>query len=187
MLIATISGTLAALRAWLHRFDRLRHDAVVGGDHQHDDVGELGAAGAHRGERRVARRVEEGDDALVGFDVVRADVLGDAAGFAGGDLGAADVVEQRGLAVVDVAHDGDHRRTRSCSPCDFSTLRREQVRPRRRRLSALDRLVAELLDHQHRGVVVDDLVDGGHHAHLEQRLDHVAALQARASAPGRTR
>ena len=28
-----------------------------------------------------------------------------------GDAGAADVVEQRGLAVVDVAHDGDHRRT----------------------------------------------------------------------------
>ena len=27
------------------RLDRLRHDAVVGGDHQHDDVGHLGAAG----------------------------------------------------------------------------------------------------------------------------------------------
>ena len=43
------------------RFHRLRHDAVVGGDHQHDDVGDLGAAGAHRGERGVARRIDEGD------------------------------------------------------------------------------------------------------------------------------
>ncbi len=43
------------------RLDGLRHDAVVGGDHQHDDVGDLGAARAHRGEGLVARRVEEGD------------------------------------------------------------------------------------------------------------------------------
>jgi hypothetical protein len=28
-------------------FERLRHDAVVGRHHQHDDVGDLGAAGAH--------------------------------------------------------------------------------------------------------------------------------------------
>ena len=43
------------------RFDRLRHHAVIGGDHQHDDVGDLGAARAHRGEGRVARRIDEGD------------------------------------------------------------------------------------------------------------------------------
>ncbi|OUL03819.1 hypothetical protein B0X78_20760 [bacterium AM6] len=34
--------------------------------------------------------------------MVRTDVLGDAAGFAGGDLGATDVIQQRGLAVIDV-------------------------------------------------------------------------------------
>ena len=45
------------------RLDRLRHDLVVGRDDQDDDVGDLGAAGAHGGERLVARRVEEGDRA----------------------------------------------------------------------------------------------------------------------------
>ncbi len=35
-------------------------------------------------------------------------MLRDAAGFAGGYVGFADGVEQRSLAVVDVAHDGDH-------------------------------------------------------------------------------
>ena len=45
-------------------------------------------------------------------DVVRADVLRDAARFAGDDVRLADVVEQRRLAVVDVTHDGDDRRTR---------------------------------------------------------------------------
>ena len=43
------------------RLDRLRHDLVVGRDDEDDDVGHLGAAGAHGGERLVARRVEEGD------------------------------------------------------------------------------------------------------------------------------
>ena len=37
-------------------------------------------------------------------------MLRDAAGFAGDDIGLADRVEQRGLAVVDVAHDGDDGR-----------------------------------------------------------------------------
>ena len=48
----------------IDRLDRLRHHAVVGRDHQHDDVGDLGAARAHRGEGGVARRVDEGDLAV---------------------------------------------------------------------------------------------------------------------------
>ena len=70
----------------------------------------FGAAGAHRGERLVAGGVEEADRLAVVVDLVGADVLGDPAGLAGGDLGLADRVQQRGLAVVDVAHDRDHRR-----------------------------------------------------------------------------
>ena len=46
------------------------------------------------------------------LDLVGADVLGDPAGLAGDDVGVADLVEQRGLAVVDVAHDRDDRRPR---------------------------------------------------------------------------
>ena len=42
-------------------FHRLRHHAVIGGDHQHDDVGDLGATGTHGSEGGVARRVDEGD------------------------------------------------------------------------------------------------------------------------------
>ena len=93
---------------------RLRHDAVVGGDHQHHDVGHLGAALAHGGERLVARRVDERDLLAVGrHHLIGADVLGDAACLAGRNVGVADGVEQRGLAVVDVAHDGDDGRARA--------------------------------------------------------------------------
>ena len=92
------------------RLPRLRHHAVVGRDHEDDDVGDLGAAGAHQRERLVARRVEEHDVPVVDRDVIRADVLRDAAGLALGDARFADGVEQAGLAVVDVAHDRDDRR-----------------------------------------------------------------------------
>ena len=103
-----------------HRFLGLRHHAVVGGDHQHDDVGGLRAARAHRGERLVARRVEEGDRAARRVHRVGADVLRDAAGLAGDDVGLADAVEQAGLAVVDVAHDGhDRRPADACRRVDF--------------------------------------------------------------------
>ena len=109
LLMATTIGTSAAL-AWLMRLDGLRHHAVVGRHHQDDDVGDLGAAGPHGGERLVARRVDERDLPAVLLDLVGADVLGDAAGLAGDDVGLADAVEQQRLAVVDVAHDGDDRR-----------------------------------------------------------------------------
>ena len=41
-----------------------------------------------------------------------ADVLRNTAGFAIGDMGRPDRIEQRRLAVIDVAHDRDHGRTR---------------------------------------------------------------------------
>ena len=72
------------------RLERLGHDPVVGRDHDDRDVGDPGAAGAHRGERLVARRVEEDDALAVVGDLARADVLGDAAALAGRDLGRPD-------------------------------------------------------------------------------------------------
>ena len=94
---------------------RLRHHAVVGGHHQDRDVGGLGTAGTHGGERLVTRGVDEGDRPLVAVEVdghlVGADVLGDAAGLGLADAGIPDGVQQSGLAVVDVTHHGHHRRT----------------------------------------------------------------------------
>ena len=52
----------------VERLDGLRHDAVVGRDHEDRDVGDLGTTGTHGGERLVTRGVDEGDrplDALV--------------------------------------------------------------------------------------------------------------------------
>ena len=97
------------------RLHRLRHDAVVGRDHEDRDVGGLRTTGTHGGERLVTRGVDEGDESLVavelGEHLVGTDVLGDAAGLALADVRLTDRVEQSGLTVVDVTHDGHHRRT----------------------------------------------------------------------------
>src|SRR4051812_31518942 len=92
----------------VERLHRLGHDAVVGRDHEHDDVGDLRATGTHRGERLVTRGVDEGDRPLVvlqlGDDLVGADVLGDATGLLRHHVGVADRIEELRLAVVDVTH-----------------------------------------------------------------------------------
>ncbi|MND75857.1 hypothetical protein D3C80_674900 [compost metagenome] len=154
-------------------FDRLRHDAVVGGHDQDHDVGDGGAARPHRREGGVARSVEEGD-ALAVFQthLIGADVLGDAAGFARGHIRGAQGVQQAGLAVVDVAHDGHDRRTRRGGVLVVGLGDKAGFDVGFRH--ALDRH-AELFGHQFGGVGVDHVVDLHHHALTHQELDDVDA------------
>ena len=68
----------------------------------------------------MSRCVEEGEFLPIRQgDMVGADVLGNATRLAGDDVGLADVVEQRRLAVIDVAHDGDNWRPRYLLLVDF--------------------------------------------------------------------
>ena len=157
----------------VHGLDRLRHDAVVRGHDEDDDVGDLGAAGAHEGEGLVAGGVEEDDLPRADVDVVGADVLGDAAGLARRHLGLADRVEERGLAVVDVAHDRDHGRARD----EVLRLRLHRLDLDDLLLEGLDRgLVAELLADLDGQLRVEALVDRRHDAARDERLHDVAAL-----------
>ena len=153
------------------RLDRLRHDAVVGRHDQYDDVGDLRAARAHRGEGRVAGRVDEGDCLAAGRDdLVGADVLGDAAGLARHDIGVADRVEQRRLAVIDMAHDGDDRRARNGRAFVVGPI--EQAFLDVGLGDALDRM-AHFLGDELRGVGVEHVGQGHHAALAHQKLDHV--------------
>ena len=94
----------------IHRLDGLRHDAVIGGDDEHDDVRDRRPARPHRGECGVAGGVEEGDALVFARNGIRADVLRDAARLARRDARFADRIHQRRLAVIDVAHERDDRR-----------------------------------------------------------------------------
>ena len=168
-------GTLAA-RAWLIASTVCGITPSSAATTRIDDVRDLGAARAHRGERLVAGSIDERDLAPVGLDRVRADVLRDSAELLLGDLGVADRVEQRGLAVIDMAHHGDHRRPRDHLARDLLGL------------ALLDRgfdvegdvldAVAELVGDQRRGVDVEHLVERRHHAEVHQLLDHLAGLDA---------
>ena len=149
------------------RLDRLRHHLVIRGDDEDDDVGHLRPARAHGRECLVARRVEEGDGLAVRErDVVGADVLRDAAGLAGHDVGLADVIEQRRLAVVDVTHDGDDG---GSGDEIFLHVGRLVRRVGDRVVRLAHGLEAELAGDQLDLVEVEALVDGDHQPEILER------------------
>ncbi len=158
----------------VNRFPGLWHHAIIGGDNQNHDVGRLGAACAHGGECLVAGSIEEGNHAAVGLDVVSANMLGNATGFSHRHLGAANEVQQRGFAVVDVTHDGNHWRPR----LHRHILERGGLLEESIRIVQFGgkRLVAHLLDHDHGRFLIQHLVDGDHRPHLHHHLDDFYGL-----------
>ena len=65
-------------------FHRLRHDGIIRSDHEDDTISvTLSAAGAHLRKGRVAWRIKKCDLAIIAeVNLIRANMLGDAAGFA---------------------------------------------------------------------------------------------------------
>ena len=103
----------------INGFESLRHDAIISGDDQHNDIGGFGSARTHAGKGFVTGRVEKDNLAAIrrrllvlNRDFIRADMLRDSTSFASGDIGGANRIQQSGLAVINVAHDGDNGRTR---------------------------------------------------------------------------
>ena len=121
----------------------------------------------------MARGVQEGDRAAVDLHGIGADVLGDAAGLAAGDVGLTDRIQQTGLAMVDVTHDNHDR------AAGLQLLGGVGVIVDQTLLDGHSGLVLDLAAHLHGdqcgGIVVDDLTDGGHDAQLDQLLDHLRA------------
>ena len=140
----------------------LRHHVVVG---SHDDdgyIGHLGTAGTHGGKRFVSRRVEEGNlSSVFQRDVVGTDVLRDAACLAGDDVRLADVVEQRRLTVVHVAHHGDDGGARFQVFLVVLFLY-NCLRHFRADVFGLE---SKLIGNQVDGLGIEALVDGDHDAH----------------------
>ena len=154
--------------------DGLGHDAVIGSDDQDRNVGHVRAAGTHRGERLVARGVQEGDDTVIALDLVRADGLGDAAGLTLGDIGLADSVQNGGLAVVDVAHNDNNGGTLDQIGGVVLLLHEQALLDGDVDLM-LD-LGVELLGDQGGGVEINNVGDGVHLAHLHELGDDLACL-----------
>ena len=62
-----------------YRFDRLRHNPIIGGDHQDNNIGRLGATGTHGGKGRVSWCVQEGNHAAGRFHMVGTNMLSNTA------------------------------------------------------------------------------------------------------------
>ncbi len=155
----------------IYRLDGLGHDAVIGRNDQDDDVGDVGAARAHGRKSRVAGGVQESHPFAVGQShLIGADVLGDAAVLALGHIGGAQGVQQRGLAVVHMAHDGDHGRAGKHVLVEVLGVEEAFFHVGFRHAA---HGVAEFGGHQLGGVVVDHVVDLQHQALTHQELDHV--------------
>ena len=154
--------------------DGLGHDAVVGSNHQNGDIGHVGTAGTHGGERLVARGIQEGDEAVVDLDLICTDGLRDAAGLACGNVGLADGIQNTGLAVVNVAHNANHRGTLHQILLRILFLG-EQALLNGHMHFVLD-LCVELLCQQRSGIKIDHIVDGVHLAHLHELGNDLAGL-----------
>ena len=122
----------------------------------------------------MARGIQEGDQAVVDLDLIGTDGLGDAAGLACGNVGLADGVQNTGLAVVNVAHDADHRGTLHQILLRILFLGEQALFDGHMHL-VLD-LCVELLGQQGCGIKVDDVVDGMHLAHLHELGNDLAGL-----------
>ena len=91
-------------------FYSLRHDTVIRSDNQNGNICDICPSCTHCGERFVSRCIEEGNFLAVASDLICTDVLGDTAGFACGDVGVTDVVQNGSFPVVNVTHNNDNRR-----------------------------------------------------------------------------
>ena len=153
--------------------DGLGHDAVVGGHHQNGNIGTHGAAGTHGRKGGVAGGIQERNGLVVDLHLIGADVLGNAAGLAGNHVGLPNGVQQGRLAVVDVAHNHDDGAAGLqlvggiLVVVDQSFLDGDN--------NLFFHLAAQLHGYQGGGVIVDDLIDGGHNAQLDQLLNDLSS------------
>ena len=126
----------------------------------------------------MAGGVQEGDLlAVLQPHLIGADVLGDAAGLAARHIGGPQRVQEAGLAVVDVAHDG-HDRGAGLAGFGVVGLGQEAGLDVGFR-HALD-AHAVFLGHQFGGVGIDHVVDLHHQALTHQEFDDVDAAHGHA-------
>ena len=88
----------------------LGHHPVVSRNNQNHKIGDLRTAGTHGGKRLMAGGVQKGDLAFIGGNVIGADVLRNSTGLVFCYPGFTDNIEQGGFTVVNMPHDGNHRR-----------------------------------------------------------------------------
>ena len=148
-----------------------RHHRVIGCDDDDGDIGGLSTTGTHSGKRLVTWGIQEGYLATaVQGHTVGTDVLGNTTRLTGNHIGIADIVEQRGLTVVNVTHHG----------YDWSTWNQVILIILFLAHSLLNLgthvfgLETELLSHHVDGLCIQTLVDRYHDTYTHQGRDNLS-------------
>ena len=150
---------------------RLRHDVVVRRNNDNGNIRHLCATGTHGRKRLVSRSIQEGDmTPAFQRHVIGTDMLRDTSGFSGNHVRLAYIVEQRGLTMVDMPHDGHNRRARyQIFLIVFFLIHRfGNFR------TDILRLETELFGHQINGLGIQALVDRDHDADTHTRTDNLS-------------
>ena len=155
------------ITSMMNRFDRLRFDAIISCNHQNDNVCHFRTTRSHRTECFMTRSVQKGNRAVLRINPVRAYMLGNAARFAGCNVGLPQVIKQRRLAVIDMTHDRNHWRSPRLGT-RFLLYANQII------LWVLgvycNRSVPNLLYDQNPRVLVKNLIDRYHRSHIHQRF-----------------
>ena len=147
------------------------HHRVIGCDDDDGDIGSLGTTGTHGGKRFVTWSIQEGYLATtVQSNTVSTDVLSNTTRLTGNHIGIADIIEQRGLTVVNVTHHG----------YDWSTWNQVVLIILFLAHSLLNLsthvfgLETELLSHHVDGLCIQTLVDRNHDTYTHQGRDNLS-------------
>ena len=148
-----------------------RHHGVIGCDDDDGDIGSLSTTGTHGGKRLVTWSIQEGYLATaVQGHTVGTDMLGNTTRLTGNHIGIADIVEQRGLTVVNVTHHG----------YDWSTWNQVVLIILFLAHGLLNLgthvfgLETELLSHHIDGFSIQTLVDRNHDTYTHQGRDNLS-------------
>ena len=152
-------------------FNGLRHHTVISRHHQNHNIRDLRTTRTHRRKGGMAGRINEGDLAAQRrHDLISTDMLGNATGFTAHHIGFAQGIEQGGFAVIDMAHDGDNRRTADEIVILINGVEQAFFNIRfRHTLHGM----TKLFRHKLCGIGIDHIGDLDHLALLHQEADHV--------------
>ena len=149
------------------------HHTVVGSHDDDGDIGHLRTTSTHSGEGFVTRSIEECDSTtILQLHVVSTDVLGDTTSLTSNHVGFADIVEQRGLTVIDMSHYSDNGRTRNEIVLIVLLLADGLLHFS----GDIFGLESELVGDQIDGLGVEALVDGHHNADRHERGDDLSHI-----------
>ena len=149
----------------------LRHDVVISSYNDNGNIRYLSTTGTHSGKGLVTRRIQEGHMASVWqCHVIGTDVLRNTTGLTGNNIGLTDIVQQRGLTVVNMTHDGNNGS--AWNQIFLSILHF------RYSLANLSTYIfsskAELLSHKVDGLGIHTLVDADHDTNLHTGTDNLS-------------